>query len=227
MKRESIKRFHERAGIVRSTLYRFYKEHNDLWKETKLINNRRMIPIHHHRYFDSALMFKEYKLLQEQRSRDKHRIACMKKMLKCLKDKGSMAYRLWDMDWTIIGTVSYKLDRSRNSCFNTMESYYKALVGRFGKRTDIRFFFTTETYEARDAYHNHFVVYLKDTTLWREVEKFTKDYFKYDRVECERYIAEQAWLFYMTKEGIEGTDWNIHYTDKTEFVANKETGLAA
>lgn len=226
MKIESVNEFLNRTKKARSTVYRFYKRNQDLWDETIFKSNRRYIPVHHDRYFDSVLMFDENKLLNAKVSRYEHRIKCMKKLLECLRNKDSLAYRLWYMDWTLIGTVSYKLDRSRNSCFNQMKAYYKALTKEFGNRTEIRIFFTTEEYDTRSGHHSHFALNLSDPTLNKEVTQFTSEFFKYDKVECERYMSHKAWLFYISKEGIQRTDWDIQYTDPTEFKEGELTQAA-
>lgn len=197
---------------MRSTLYRFYKKHEDLWEETVFKHNRRYIPANHDRYFDNEIMVEENRQMAKENQ-------SMRKLIDCLVDKDSLQTTLWYMDWTFFITVSYKADRSKKSCYRMMTSYFDALVKKFSGSTEVRLFFTTEKYALRKGFHNHVALYISNPKQREAITNFTYDFFEYDRIDFEAYNKYEAGLFYMCKEGLVNEDWDILFTNPDQ---NKE-----
>lgn len=208
MKIESVKEFLKRNKIARSTLYRFYRKNDELWNETKFKYNRRYIPVHHDRYFDSEIMHDENKLLmQENRS--------MRNLIDQLMDKDSLPTKLWYMDWSFFITVAYKAERNKKSCFRQMHGLYDHLVNIYGDKTKIRIYFSTEPFKGREGYHNHLAMNISEPKLHDEIIKEVERFFSFDRVQAEQYDKYRAGLFYMSKEGCQLEDWDILFQEGT------------
>jgi len=202
MKYERIKEFIKRTKKSRSTIYRFYNKNVELHDETKMIDNKRVIPIDHAKYFDSEILFDENKGLRlENKS--------MRSVIEYLVDKDSLASRLWEMEWDFFITVAYKSDRTKNSCFRQMNMIFEELEKVYGDKTEIRMFFTTEPFSSRSGHHNHFSLYVSNKKLHEEIIWMVQDFFNYDRVDIKKYDKFQAGLFYMTKGGLINEDWDL------------------
>ena len=202
MRIENIKEFSKRTKNSKSTIYRFYKKNPDLWSETKMKSNKRVFPVEHARYFDSEIMFEENKLLRQENQ-------SMKNLIDGLMDKDSLATRLWYMDWTFFGTVAYKADRNKKSCFKMMNTLYESLTDKYGKNAEIRMFFSTEPFANRVGYHNHFTLYVSDKKLHEQIKAVIADFFVMDRIDVELYDRLQGGLFYTAKKGLVNEDWDI------------------
>ena len=90
-----------------------------------------------------------------------------------------------------------------------MDSLYETLLERYGDRTTIRLFYTTEPFANRNGYHNHFVLYISNKSMEDAILDDINLYFEYDRSENKIYDPYKAALFYMIKNGIHGDDWDI------------------
>ncbi|MBO9584379.1 MAG: hypothetical protein J7574_09495 [Flavobacterium sp.] len=202
MKYEKIKEFTNTTKASKSKIYRFYKKNEELFLETKKTNGKRMFPVNHTRYFDSEIMFDENKMLRQENQ-------SMKNLIDCLSDKNSMAYTLWQMEWSFFFTVAYKLERQKVSCFKQMHGLYDFLLEKYGNSTELRLFFTTEPFANRNGHHNHFVIHIENKRLYEQVITDIRDYFSYDRIDFSIYDRYKAGLFYMTKEGLTGEDWDF------------------
>lgn len=202
MKYENIIEFTNNTKTSKSKIYRFYKKNEELFSETKLRNGKRLFPIDHARYFDSEVMFDENKILRQENQ-------SMRNLIDCLVDKDSLQYRLWQLDWSYFFTVAYKLDRKKNSCFKQMHGVYDYLLKKYGSETDLRIFFTTEPFTNRVGYHNHFAIHIEDKRLHEQIIADIKNYFSYDRIDFGIYDRYKAGLFYMSKEGLNGEDWDF------------------
>ena len=203
--------FKTKAKISRSTLFRFYKKNNELKAETKL-KGKRYYPENHLRFFNSEIMFDEYKVLEKQNQ-------SMKNVLDCLVDRDSLQATLWYLDWTFFFTVAYKSERNKKSCFNQMTGLYDYLLSKYGNDTGLRLFFVTEPFTNRKGYHNHFVIYISDKKLHEVITEEIKEYFSYDRVDLQLYDRYNTAIFYMAKKGLDNEDW---YFDGNNL---KEEGL--
>lgn len=202
MKYEKINEFIKRTKKSRSTIYRFYNKNLELQQETKLTNNKKYIPIEHAKYFDSEIMFDENKILKQENQ-------SMKNLIDCLVDKDSLQYRLWELNWSFFFTVAYKADRNKKSCFRQMHAVYEEIIKKYGDKTEIRLFFTTEPFTNRTGYHNHFFLYVGNNDLHEEIVSFIQNYFSYDKTDVKRYDKYKAGLFYASKEGLINEDWDI------------------
>jgi hypothetical protein len=200
MSYQSIYEFTGTTSASKSKIYRFYKDNPDLFSETKM-KGKRMFPTDHARYFDSQVMFEENKILREQNN-------SMNNLINCLCDKDSLQTRLWYSDWTFFCTVSYKSERNQTSCFKQMHSLYNQLKAKF-HGSDLRFFFTTEKFTNRQGYHNHFIIYVSDLEQRQSVEKAIKGFFPHDRTDIKPYDRKRAGLFYASKSGLSGEDWDL------------------
>ena len=204
MKYENIKEFTTTIKASKSKVYRFYKNNEELFAETKFKSGRRFFPIGHARYFDSEVMFDENKQLnQENKS--------MRNLIDCLDNKDPFPQTLWNMEWSFFFTVAYRLERKKASCFKQMHSLYDFLVEKYGNDTKIRLFFTTEPFTNRTGYHNHFVIYIENKKLQEQIVCDIQEFFSYDRVDVGAYDKYKAVLFYIAKDGLTGEDWDFIY----------------
>lgn len=201
MKYYDEKQFTVKSKTSRSTLYRFYKRNPELKKETKL-EGKRLYPESHLKYFSSEIMFDENKILHLENQ-------SMRNLIDCLVDKESLQYKLWQMNWDFFFTIAYKVDRNKKSCFRQMHAVYEEIVNKYGDRTEIRMFFTTEPFTNRVGYHNHFILYVEDKKLHEEVVLLIQEYFSYDKTDVKKYDRYKAGLFYASKEGLINEDWDI------------------
>lgn len=202
MKYDKLKEFMKRTGKSKSKIGRFYKLYPDLHSETTMKGKWRVYPIEHARYFDSEMMFDENKALRLENQ-------SMKNLIKCLTEKNSLQYRLWEMDWSFFGTVAYKNDRNQKSCYRQMSGLYDSLIDKYGNDTALNLFFTTEPFANRDGYHNHFVIFVEDTALHQKVINDIEAYFSYDRVDIKQYDKLRAGLWYMSKDGLSDEDYDL------------------
>jgi hypothetical protein len=201
-KYEKVKNFLKRIKKSKSTLYRFYKKNEELYNETRMKKNNRLIPISHAKYFDSEVLHDENKLLRQENK-------SMRILIDCLMDKDSLPSTFWHMDWSAFMTVAYHAERNKKSCYKQMTAMYDSLIENFGDETDIAVFFTTEPFTNRKGYHNHFVLNVKKKSLLEEVINHITKFFKYDRVDYSIYDKYKAGIFYISKEGLVNEDWDI------------------
>lgn len=202
MKYENIKTFIKSTKSSKSTIYRFYKKNQELWSETQFKNGKRLFPVDHARYFDSEVMFDENKILRQENQ-------SMRNLIDCLAEKNSFQHTFWEMDWSFFFTVAYKSERNKNSCFKQMQGMYDYLTEKYGTSTGLRLFFTTESFPNRKGYHNHFVIHIEDKKLHEQIVTDIQEYFNYDRTDVSKYDRYKAGLFYMSKEGLSGEDWDF------------------
>lgn len=202
MKFENINEFLKSSKSSKSTIYRFYKKNEELFAETKMRGNKRFFPSGHARYFDSEVMHDENKVLRQENQ-------SMRNLIDCLVDKDSLQYRLWQLNWDFFFTVAYKAERNKKSCFKQMHGMYEHLISKFGDDTGLRLFFTTERFNNRVGYHNHFVLHVEKKNLHERVVAEIKEYFSYDRVDAVIYNRYKAGLFYASKDGLVSEDWDV------------------
>ena len=199
MKYYSKEEFIEVGKVSRSTVDRFYRKHKAIGKERKINGKRKDIPETHLRYFHPDLMIKEEQAYIE-------KIKKLKELLSLIRDKDTLASVLWHKDWVYFGTISYKEEFSKNTCYNKMTQMFNQLKGNI-ENSGVELFFTTESYEVRGGNHNHFVIDCNAHCV-DEVNKFITDYSKWHRVDLEKYNPEEAGIFYIMKDRPKGTDWD-------------------
>lgn len=86
---------------------------------------------------------------------------------------------------------------------------YDYLNDKYKDSKKLRLFFTTEPFTNRNGYHNHFVIYVEDKKLHEQIVADIQEYFNYDRVDVSIYDRYKAGLFYMSKDGLSGEDWDF------------------
>ena len=130
--------------------------------------------------------------------------------IKCLKRTDSLEHKLFKMPWKWWCTVSYSNELSKNSCRDVMDKTYHFLENKYGAESSIRMFYTTESFSNRDeAHHNHFVLDVEDANYHYSVKKDLENLFDDNRIHVEKYDDYKPCIFYCTKEGMNGTDWDI------------------
>lgn len=218
MKIEPLKDFLKRTQVSESTIKRFYRKNPELKAEI-IFRKRNYYPIEHARYFNSEIMFDENKQLRQENN-------AMRNVIDCLMDRDSLQMRLWYMDWSYFFTVAYKVERNKKSCFRMMHGLYDTLIERYGDRTEIRLFFTTEPFTNRNGYHNHFAIYISNKSLVESILDEINLYFEYDRVDSSLYSKYKAGLFYMAKTGLVSEDWDILGNNlKGDSTVNADSGI--
>lgn len=196
-----IEKFIKVTQKSRSTIYRFYKKNKDLFAETSKKGNKTMYPEEHIKYFDSEAMFEENVILKQENK-------SMRNLIDCLVERNSLQSRLWEMEWTFFGTIAYKLERNKKSCYKQITGLFNHLNNMFGSQTKLRLFFTCEPFANRTGYHNHFVLYAENKKLQQQIYDEIDNYFEYDRAEIKNYDRYKAGIFYNSKEGLSGDDWD-------------------
>lgn len=202
MKCENLKEFITSTKKSKSTIIRFYKKNLDLFEETTFRSNKRYYPSEHIKYFDSEVMYDENKVLRLENQ-------SMKNLIDGFMDKDLFQKDLWYMDWSFFGTVAYKLERNKKSCFRMMNEIYDVLIKKYGDETEIRMFFVTEPFANRKGYHNHFTLFISNNKLKEQILDDVKNFFSYDRVDLTIYNKYKACLFYMAKGGLVNEDWDL------------------
>ena len=202
MRYENLKEFTESTKCSKSKIYRFYKKNEELFCDTKMKSNKRVFPCEHARYFNSEIMYDENKVLRLENQ-------SMRNLIDCLVNKDSLQYRLWQLSWDFFFTVAYKTERNKKSCFRQMHAMYEHLISKYGDETGVRLFFTTEPFNNRTGFHNHFVIHVDNKKLREQIVNDIKDYFSYDRVDVGPYDKYKAGLFYVSKEGLINEDWDV------------------
>ncbi len=202
MKIENLKEFIKSTKKSKSTILRFYKKNEDLFLETEIKNGKRYYPTAHARYFNSEIMHDENKVLRLENQ-------SMKNLIDGLMDKDTFQKDMWYMDWSFFGTIAYKLERNKKSCFRLMNEIYDELIKKYGAETEIRIFFVTEPFTNRKGYHNHFTLFVSNNKLKEQIVNDIKTFFSYDRVDLTIYDKYKAGLFYMAKAGLVNEDWDL------------------
>lgn len=202
MKYDTMEQFIERTGRSRSKINRFYKANPELDAETKFKGKWKMYPVEHLRYFKSEVMFDENKTLRLENDK-------MKSLLKCLQERNSLESTLWFLDWTFFVTVAYKNERNKKSCYRQMTGFYDFIINKYGADTALNMFFTTEPFTDRNGYHNHFVIFIEDQSLHSAIIADISNYFSFDRVDVKEYDQLKAGLWYISKGGLSGEDYDI------------------
>lgn len=197
---QSINEFTATTNSSKSSIYRFYKENQELFTET-IKKGKRMFPKEHARYFNSQIMFDENKNLRKQN-------ICLTNLINCLGDKDSLQSSLWYKEWTFFCTVSYKNERNQISCFKQIHALYNHLESKY-LTSDLRLFFTTEKFSNRTGYHNHFIIYVSDRELHEKVIKDIKNFFPFDITDIQTYDRMKAGIFYISKNKLVGEDWDL------------------
>ncbi|WP_424493179.1 hypothetical protein [Salinimicrobium sp. GXAS 041] len=201
MKYYTMNEFIVKVKSSRSTIQRFYKKHKTIGKERKQEGRNKVIPESHIKYFSLESMIENEIRLQR-------KLEQMSKLLECIRKGDDMQNFLWGMEWDIFGTVSYRSIMGAITCFDKMTKLYDTLKALTGD-AEIKFYFTTESYDVRDGHHNHFVCFCSDKSLLPQIRLFIKKFFKSDQLDLQEYDPTDTGVFYISKQGIQGTDWDL------------------
>lgn len=99
------------------------------------------------------------------------------------------------------------------------------LEDKYGNSTEIRLFYTTESFTVRDGNHNHFVLYISNPELHYAVKKDMTEYIGTNITDIKPYDEDLPCIFYSSKKGLEGIAWDILGNDlKKDGLENANKG---
>lgn len=202
MKYIKLKEFLSQAQISKSKLYEFYRKYPEVFTETKITSNRRLIPEEHLKYFNLQLFI-------EIDIRHKKKIRELKSFIDCLHDAPEEQFFIWRKHWDIYGTISYRNEEKAKGCYNKMVKLFEHLQHHYSLKTNITLFFNTEEYGVRNGYHNHFLLFCSERKLIGDIRKEIQNFFSFDRVDLQKYNKHKPAVFYITKSGLEKENWDI------------------
>ena len=202
MKLLKIKDFLKEAETSKSSIYRLFNNHPHLKENTKLVSNRRLIPIGYNKYFDMDEMIKDEKRLIQD-NEDK------KELIDLILNDGDGITSFWQKQWDLFVTVSYKDEISSISSHRKMNKIFDSIKHEYGHESDFRMLFTTEEYKIRDGYHNHFVFYSSNKSMLPNVKKYILQHFRFDHVTLDDYNKYKPGVYYICKHGLKGESWDF------------------
>ncbi len=130
--------------------------------------------------------------------------------IRCLRRTDTLEYKLFKMPWKWWCTVSYSSELHRDTCRDTMTMMYNHIEEKYGDKTEIRMFYTTEPFSTRDeGHHNHFVLDVGKEKYHYPIKKDLEKFLVGNRIHIEKYDEYKPCIFYCTKEGLYHTDWDI------------------
>ncbi len=133
----------------------------------------------------------------------------MRNLVAVLEDPNSLPYTLYKMRWDNFITVAYAKVYTPERCFSMMSEIADILETKCGTVIEFRLFFTTESFHRREGYHNHFFLRVGHHEIREYALELIKDYFANDRVDIRSYDSEKAGLFYISKNGLSGIEWDL------------------
>ncbi|MDR5591895.1 hypothetical protein [Christiangramia sp. SM2212] len=202
MKYYSMNEFLNKIEVSRSTVSRFYSKYTQKADERKPSGKRLLIPETHIKYFNFDLML-------EDEARINKRMRNMEKLLDCIRHKEDMPTFLFQMEWNIFGTISYRDELSSKSSYNRMQKIWNKIETKYKVNNSLRMYFTTEHYGIRDGHHNHFVIYSENKKYLEDINLMIKNMNKFDRVDLEEYDPYDSGIYYISKDGNKGERWDI------------------
>ncbi len=197
----TMNEFIKTVHTSRSTVNRFYKKYKALKKERQKDGRNMLIPENHIKYFSLDMMIEHEHNLRK-------KIYQMQNLLDCIRRGDDMQNFLWEMEWDLYGTISYKDLMSSLSCYDRMTKLHEQLKVLVGE-AEVRLFFTTESYGNRNGHHNHFVCYCSNKSLLPIIQTAIQNTFKRNQVDLQPYDRDNTGVFYVTKHGIQGADWDF------------------
>jgi hypothetical protein len=193
--------FAQIAGITVKTVGRLKKEILKRNPNTTKINTKKRPHKLHHSLLKEYLSPEVYEVFLENKS--------LRNTIQCLRQTDSMGYKMFQLDWTWWCTVSYKDEFTPDQCRCRMDGFYHHILDKFGNNTNIRMYYTTESFNSRQGNHNHFVFDVTDPKLHFIVKQELEEYLKGNRIEVKKYDESLPCIFYSEKEGLKGTAWDI------------------
>jgi hypothetical protein len=153
------------------------------------------------------------KYVNEEYLAQERQIKRLKNTVDCIRDRKRLGYKLHNDEWSIFGGISYANETSRDKCRENMIELYRELVKNNQLKSQIRFFFTTEDIYGEGNVHNHFVLYLSQPEDVELAQNIITKLFKKDKIHIEKYDYYQAGIFYIAKEGLRSTHWDVIGSD--------------
>ncbi|WP_157514538.1 hypothetical protein [Christiangramia portivictoriae] len=189
------------ADTSKSSVYRLINKYPHLKKQTKLVSNRKLIPLVFRKYFNMDLMIEDEKRLLDD-SNDK------KQLIDLILENPNKANFFWKMDWDLFVTVSYKNEMTSLACHNKMTKLFHNLQHYNEHESSLRMLFTTEEYGVRDGRHNHFVLHSTNKSIIPAIELYIKEQFSFDHVYIDDYNKYKPGVHYICKDGLQGDSWD-------------------
>lgn len=202
MKLYNLKETSEKTGVSRATIYRYYEAHPELWEQTKIKNKKRLIPEEHLNLITKSNIYAKALALDSQ-------VIELRRLVDLLTDPNSIQYRLFQLDWDWFGTISFKNDYSTKNSFHQISQAFDYIINQFGKEIGLRIFFTVEPYAVKNGTHIHFILKVGNGLLREAVLEELKGFFKGNRIDLKKYDKYRAAIFYISKQGLKGEDWDI------------------
>lgn len=198
----NLKETSKQTGVSRATIYRFYERNPELWDETVIKTKKRLIPESHLNKIVKSNIYAKALAYEEQ-------IEQLKRLVKLLKDPNTTQYRLYQLDWDWFGTIAFKNIYEKEYCFHSFQQAFYKILDEFGLKTDIRIFFTVEPFTNRKGCHIHFILSVSRPAFTKTILDILNDYFKGNRIEIVKYDPFKAGIYYISKNGMQGIDWDI------------------
>ena len=83
------------------------------------------------------------------------------------------------------------------------------IINQYGKEIGLRIFFTVEPFNNRGGAHVHFILKVGKGLLTNAVLEELKEFFKGNRIDLKKYDKYKAGIYYISKQGLKGEDWDI------------------
>lgn len=130
----------------------------------------------------------------------------LSRTIRCMQQKNTLEQHLSFLEWDYFITIAYKDNFNKERCFDMMHELYRHLT--MSEYTgDTRMFFTTESFTNRFGYHNHLI--LKSSCNKIALENIINKFLPQARIDIRKYESQLAGVFYVAKEGTNGTDWDL------------------
>jgi len=198
----NLKEVSDKTGMSRASIYRFYERRPELWVETKIKIKKRLIPEAHLPLITKTNIYAKALALDIQSEQ-------LKRLVNLLADSNSIQYKLYQMDWDWFGTIAFKKDFNKKFSYHQMLQAFDYIINQFGKEIGLRIFFTVEPFNNRAGTHIHFILKVGKGLLTNAVLEELKGFFNGNRIDLKNYDKYKAGIYYISKQGLKGEDWDI------------------
>lgn len=202
----NLKEVSQKTGMSRASIYRFYERNTELWEQTKIKLKKRLIPESHLSLITKTNIYTTALRLEKEKEQ-------LKRLVDLLSNPNTIQYRLYQMDWDFFGTISFKNDLNQKACYHQMSQAFDYIVGLYGKEIKLRIFFTVEPFYNRNGNHIHFILKLGNGLFKNTITEELKSFFMKDRLDFKKYDKYQAGIYYASKHGLQGENWDIFGND--------------
>jgi len=202
----NLKEASEKTGMSRASIYRFYERNTHLWHETKIKVKKRLIPESHLVLISKTNIYTKALQLEEQNGQ-------LKRLVNLLSDPNTLQYRLYQMKWDYFGTVAFRADLNQKASFHQMHQAFDYITELYGPEIKLGLFFTVEPFVNRSGNHIHFLVRVGNGMFTKAVIEGLKVFFKKDRLDFKKYDKYKPGIYYASKHGLQGENWDIKGND--------------